>query len=170
VKTIIFGCLAQALLNRSVTKGGGDNNFTGILTAMKILMCVTDTGGAAAPGFEAKIDAVAGDQVACISRDTESLQDELRKPYAVYDLVILFAGTVAELEHYVSLQDLLEGIPVLLILPENRADIFRRAHLLRPRFISFADSDFSDFTAVLQKMILNRKKTASPQEDMSACI
>jgi hypothetical protein len=137
---------------------------------MKILMCVTDTSGAAASEFEAKIDAVAGSHIAGICRDTDSLQDELRKPWAVYDLVILFAGNVAELEQYVSLQDLLEGVPVLLILPENRADIFRRAHLLRPRFISFANGDFSDFIAVLQKMILNREKTLGSVGGISAPI
>jgi hypothetical protein len=125
---------------------------------MKILMCISDAGGEAAAGFETKIGAVAGDRIDRVCRNVDSLQGELRKPWAAYGMVILFAGSTAELEQFVSLQELMDGVPVLLILPGSGKEIFELAHRLRPRFLSFADSDFTDFLAVLQKMLRNREK------------
>jgi hypothetical protein len=120
----------------------------------KILMCIPEGGGAPAR-FEAKVTGIAGNRIARICRDAGTLERQLRKPWEIYDLAILFAGTEAGLDNFVSLQELLEDIPVLLVLPESRPDICKRGHLLRPRFVSFAGDDFSDFEAVLRKMIRN---------------
>lgn len=125
-------------------------------------MCIPEGGGGASTRLETKVTGIAGDRIAGICRDGESLERKLRKPWGIYDLIILFAGNEGDLEIFVSLQELLEGIPVLLVLPESRPDICKRAHLLRPRFVSFAESDFSDFGAVLQKMIRNREDELQP--------
>lgn len=167
----MIGRLAHALLFKMATYGRtSEGAIDRVNTGMKIITCINDSGGAAAATFEATIDGFAGKYIAARCRDAPSLESELRKPWASYDMVILFAGTTAELEQYLSLKELLEGIPVLLVLPESRGDICKRAHLLRPRFISFADSDFSDFAAVLQKMIIKRDTTPSPVTAISACL
>ena len=123
----------------------------------KILMCIPEGEGTTADRFEMKVIGVAGHRMSCVCRDMESLESELRKPWTLYSLVILYAGTDEDLEQFISFQELLEAKPVLMVLSGSSPDICKRAHLLRPRFISFSDGDFSDFAAVLQKMILNQE-------------
>lgn len=122
-------------------------------------MSIPEGGGEAADRFEMEMIKVAGKRISCVCRDGESLERELRKPWDIYDMVILFAGSGEELEWFISFRELLEDLPVLLVLPESSRDICKRAHLLRPRFMSFANGDFSDFSAVLRKMIANREET-----------
>lgn len=122
----------------------------------KIILYIPEGGGAAAARFETKMTGIAGKHVPTVCRDGENLERELRKPWVLIDLVLLFVGAEEDLEMLISLQELLEDIPVLMTIPESRRHIYKRAHMLRPRFLSAGVGDFSDFGGVLQKMIQNR--------------
>ena len=70
------------------------------------------------------------------------------------DIVIFQASTTGELDKLVFLRDLFEDVRLILILPQRSAETIAKAHLLRPRFITFADNDISEIPAVLEKMLL----------------
>jgi hypothetical protein len=68
-------------------------------------------------------------------------------------IVLLRAGDREELLRIVSLRDLLQGVRVILLVPDREEETISLAHRLRPRFLSNSESDFSDTMSVLQKMI-----------------
>jgi hypothetical protein len=69
------------------------------------------------------------------------------------DLVILHASTSAHLESFVSIRDLLIGNKVILILPDRKRETVILGHTLRPRFITYNDSDYLEMASVLCNMI-----------------
>lgn len=125
---------------------------------MRILICISGRSGIVATQFELKMAGIAGKRIAGVCWDVAALESELRKPWGLYDLVILFAATGEELEQFVSLEELLDGIPVLLVLMEDSHDVLKMAHRLHPRYISVAKEGFDDVAAVLEKMIVNREE------------
>ncbi len=83
----------------------------------------------------------------------EGLIYRLRRLLSVVDITILSISSFEQLEKLVSHDRLLEGIRVILILPDLRRDTISLGHRLRPRFMTDADGDFSQVEAVLRKML-----------------
>lgn len=92
-----------------------------------------------------------------IYRTIDSLSKGLRRPRNDDDIAILLASSRVEL-HYlnlISLRNLLSDLKIIVILPDSKPDTVSRVHVLRPRFMSYYDSDFQDVAAVLSRMIEN---------------
>lgn len=68
-------------------------------------------------------------------------------------LVILHAGSLADLESFLALRELLAGNKVILILPDRSRDTVDSGHSLRPRFITYNDSDFLEMAAVVRHIL-----------------
>jgi len=51
------------------------------------------------------------------------------------------------------LRELLADIPLIIVLPHGNDDLVPRAHLLRPRFVSFWDQGLREVPAVLARML-----------------
>jgi hypothetical protein len=51
------------------------------------------------------------------------------------------------------LRELLVDIPLIIVLPHGNDDLVPRAHLLRPRFVSFWDQSLREVPAVLARML-----------------
>ncbi len=82
-----------------------------------------------------------------------SLSLRLRKPSVCKDIAVLLITTKDDLLEVLSIKDLLDSMRVILILPDRAADTVSRAYTIFPRFLSYADSDFRDVSAVLEKML-----------------
>jgi len=78
----------------------------------------------------------------------------LRRPTGMEDIGLLFLATVADLNDMLNKRDLLDHLRLVIILPDNSEDTLAKAHLLRPRYLSYWDSNFSDVLLVLGKMIM----------------
>ena len=76
----------------------------------------------------------------------------LRNPSGNEDIALLLASTRDDLNEFVACGHLLSNLRLILILPDGKKETIAQGHLLRPRFISYGDSDFSDVALVLQKM------------------
>ncbi|MHC4499572.1 MAG: hypothetical protein ACYS21_10720 [Planctomycetota bacterium] len=87
-----------------------------------------------------------------IYRNFNSLSYRLQQPMNGLKIAILLAGSDQDLTDFLSLQDLLSELRIILILPNRESSTFAQAHLLGPRFMTYADSDFEDIKAVLSKM------------------
>jgi hypothetical protein len=124
-----------------------------VLLNMNVLLAITDAGGRDASNFERTILDVPGIDITILCKSIEELHQTLRSPLEFFDLAILFAGSHSDLKAFVAFQELLEGCPLLLVLPDRHDDVCLMGHQLQPRFISYADSDYSDVVAVLRKMI-----------------
>ena len=81
------------------------------------------------------------------------LSHRLKQPMNGLEIAVLLAGCDRDLTEFLSLQDLLSELRILLIVPDRGPDTFAKAHKLRPRFMTHIDSDFEDIKAVLGKMV-----------------
>ncbi len=98
----------------------------------------------------------AGHIICCTS--LKALDNYLRQPIGVSTIGILIPSDDGELAALIGMRHLLRDMRLILILPQNHSQdtTNARAHLLRPRFISYADDKLSDVTGVLCKMNSHR--------------
>jgi hypothetical protein len=100
-----------------------------------------------------------------IHRSFNSLSYRLQQPMNGLKIAILMAESEQDLIDFLSIQDLLSELRIILILPDREPSTFAKAHILVPRFMTYTDSDFKDVKAVLGKMLSELKlyegKTAS---------
>jgi hypothetical protein len=86
----------------------------------------------------------------------QSIEDLVHGLHRLYDhdtIVLLQARDREELLHIASLRDLLQGLRVILLVPDREEETISLAHRLRPRFLSNSENDFSDIMNVLRKML-----------------
>lgn len=85
----------------------------------------------------------------------EMLSEKIRQlPRNIY-LAVLSVQNDVQLSALISSGQYLEPIRIILILPEGNHEMATKAHLLHPRYIAYADGDYSDVAAVLSKMMRN---------------
>lgn len=82
----------------------------------------------------------------------DNLADRLNRPKSSHTVVIAHVATAKELTRLLLIYDFLQNIKLILILPDSKKSTVAKGHKLHPRFLSYADSDFSDICAVLNKM------------------
>ncbi len=69
------------------------------------------------------------------------------------DVAVVLADSKDQLSELVSMADILTDVRIIIVLPDKEKETISKGHSLRPRFLTFADSDFNDVAAVLKKMI-----------------
>jgi hypothetical protein len=87
-----------------------------------------------------------------IYRTLSSFLHRLQNPPDLPFVVVLLAGERNELLDFRSIDHLLGGTRLILVLPDQAEETLRTAHRLRPRYLTYADSDFSDLAQVIKKM------------------
>ena len=80
------------------------------------------------------------------------LVDYFQAPDPLPETVVLQAATKLELKAFESFRFRLEQVFFILVLPDADAETIARGHQLRPRFIVYEDSDFSEVGAVLARL------------------
>jgi hypothetical protein len=81
------------------------------------------------------------------------LIDHLRTPMGLATICILWPATYEELQKLSEMRYLLRDLRVILILPDRQSRTLSDAHLLRPRFVSYADGELNEVTEVAKKII-----------------
>jgi len=82
-----------------------------------------------------------------------SMLQRLRRRTADLTVVVLCTSSTVDLAEIVRFRHWFHNIRTILILPDRENQTVSIGLTLRPRFVSFLDSDFSDVSAVLEKMI-----------------
>lgn len=83
----------------------------------------------------------------------EGFSERLRKPMDDIPVAVILAASEDDLLTILSISHLLYDVRFILILPDREDPTVAIGHSLRPRFLSYTDSDFREVTAVLGKMI-----------------
>lgn len=86
---------------------------------------------------------------------TRLLKKRLLGPKADISSAVLMVTSTREMEAIMPLQPLLEGVPVLLVLPDNDRDTIAMGHRFSPRLLTYRDGDLSD-VAQVATMILKK--------------
>ncbi len=94
--------------------------------------------------FEAVMDAPLE-----LYRQIHLLKHRLLGPKNDVSSAVLMVASGEELEAFMPLKPLLEGIPVILILPDNRVETIALAHRFAPRFLALSGDDLNDVTRVV---------------------
>ena len=103
--------------------------------------------------LQQRVEAVIPAEDLEICRTLDSLSKRFRKPFYNSAVAVLFAAGEAELSSMLSFGELLSDIRIILVIPDREDKTVSRGHMLYPRFLSYADSDFRDVAAVLRKML-----------------
>jgi hypothetical protein len=98
-------------------------------------------------------------------RNLNLFTQRLRQPTKDLAAVVIFTAGMEDLDDMCSLRHFLEDIPVILVLSEGGEESIRKGHLLRPRFLTFAESGQREIGAVLNNM-LQKARTAAVQAEI----
>lgn len=99
------------------------------------------------------IEGLVSEKKVGIYRTVENLTDRLLQLPCNLSMAVILTTTPKELEDVIMIRDLLFDIPIILILPDRNIKTSLKGQKLRPRFSSCIDSDFTDVSAVLGKML-----------------
>ncbi len=97
----------------------------------------------------------------CLYSTIEDLAGALLKASNTSTIILLHASSDEDLLQLLELRELLLDKKIILILSDRDHNTISMGHALRPRLMSFHDSDFFEVAAVLTRMV------SSP--DISAC-
>ena len=121
---------------------------------MKILLFISEAGRKTFARLEKMITDMVPKYCLHMSHSITDLSRKLRTPWQKYEIAVFAAAGNQELEDLISLQSWVEDLRMILILADRENKTIARGHLLRPRFLTFADGNFKDVTAVLGKTIV----------------
>lgn len=119
---------------------------------MKLLM-YSNGNEAIAKRLLASVSGPANEHEIEIYRTIVELRRRLVQRRGDLSAVVLCACTTEDLNEIAGLGDLLHGLRIILILPDRNSNTLAKGLALRPRFFSFADTDFKDVSSVLVKML-----------------
>jgi hypothetical protein len=88
-----------------------------------------------------------------VVHSTRMLDEHLRHACDAPCLAVFVTERRDELRELLSLSDLLEDVPVFLVVPDRSEETLQLAHRFHPRYIITPDEDASEFAAVLRKKI-----------------
>jgi hypothetical protein len=97
-------------------------------------------------------------------RKIESLNRRLRRLANNLDIAVLLASNKEDLLDLLALRDLFWNLRIILIIPYRKSETVAMGHMLRPRFLSYADGDFKDVAALLEKMLGYLKNNDNEQK------
>jgi hypothetical protein len=86
-------------------------------------------------------------------RDIIVLMRRLRQPAKELAAAVLFTASVKDINDLIAVRHFLDDMPVILVLPNDSEEFIRKGHLLRPRFLTFADSSPKEIGTVLNNML-----------------
>jgi hypothetical protein len=83
---------------------------------------------------------------------------------------IILAKNINDLEKLFSIRSLLRDIRIILILPDRSEEVISIGYKLHPRFLSYADGEFSEVAVVLKKMVSLMEKNLNSQQNVNAVL
>jgi hypothetical protein len=80
-------------------------------------------------------------------------RERLRSIVEPNSIMVLAVVDKTELLKMQAFRDMLTEIYIILVLPDRHKSTIKLAHLLRPRFLSLIQDDFTDLNQIVAKMI-----------------
>ncbi len=123
-----------------------------------VILFTNAQGGGVGRRLQKAVESVLSNQHMEVLRSIKELSKRLLRIPNEIAVAVLLADSKNQLSELLSLNNLLDDIRIILILPNRDRDTISKGHLLLPRFLSYTDGDFADVGAVLKKMIENLDK------------
>ncbi len=119
---------------------------------MNLFFYSTETGGTGGQ-LQRLVETLAPEEKVEVYRSIGSLSKRLYLPRNTMSIAVLHARSKRELLDIVSLGYLFHDVRVILILPDRKDETIALGHRLRPRFLTFSNSDLTGVSGVLRKML-----------------
>ena len=100
------------------------------------------------------VETVVPEESRATYRDIQALSQRLREPAEGQRIVLLSVSNQQDLSLIQAIRSLLSDESIIIILPDREADTIAMGHSLHPRFLTYMDSDFTELTGVLVKMLM----------------
>lgn len=113
--------------------------------------------------LQSAIAAVAPPDQVEVYSSTVALQEALQWGTSHLAVVVLCVSSAEDLKEILEMGEWLLDLRTILLLPDREVSTFSLGLALRPRFISYLDTDLSDVSAVVARMV------AVHQEESAAC-
>jgi hypothetical protein len=84
-------------------------------------------------------------------RNIDIFSERLHQPLPDSVVFVLQICSREELMEILPLREFLHDRRIILVLPDSEPEIVSLGHILRPRFITYEDSDYMDMSAILGK-------------------
>lgn len=94
----------------------------------------------------------------------QNLEHRLRAPSRRTRVLVLFASNRDALVSLLNGSDRLIGEFIILIVPDSQKETVSLGHRLRPRLLTYADSDFSEISAVLNHLAYRSENGTTNRE------
>ena len=88
-----------------------------------------------------------------VIQKVDSLYNILRQPQNKIEAAVILASNCKDLNDLSGFRDLLHRNRIILVLPDQDKNNIKMGHVLRPCFLTYTDSDFSDVKNVLKKIV-----------------
>jgi len=83
----------------------------------------------------------------------EGLSERLSQSARGNCAAVILAENINDLKNVFTLKNLLKDIRIILILPDRTDEVISMGHKLRPRFLSYMDSEIMEVAVVLKRMV-----------------
>ena len=108
-------------------------------------------------------------KVVCLGRIYEfctlsRLAKRFQHPEPLPELLVMRIDSPEDVEWLVANRDRFDGRFLILILPGQDRHLFGRCCLLFPRFVTYAQSDFSDLAAVIEQQCRKLQNAAAGEK------
>ncbi len=103
--------------------------------------------------LEETVASVVPEETTEVVHTAERLTRRLRGHRNGLQVAVIMATDRDQLRELQSLDQMLENLRTILILPDAAPQTIAQAHSFRPRYVTHIQSDFQDVAAVLKKML-----------------
>src|SRR4030042_383843 len=98
-----------------------------------------------------------------VYRTLEGLSERLHRPIDPETVLIIVTYSREKLSEVSPLRHVLGDVRTVVVVPDQEPTTVALAHQSRPRFLTYANSNFDDLAAVLQKMIENNRRDGAQE-------
>lgn len=120
---------------------------------MDVFLCTINGRGTAYERLRKRIEDVVPLGDFRIGHSIRDLIEEFKRPSDRYRIVVLIAKSIGELEKYLSQKELIDDVPIILVLPDLEKQTLEKGYPLYPRYTINIESDFKVLASVLTKML-----------------
>ncbi len=92
-----------------------------------------------------------------LHKSTKSLDQRLRQPLQGIAAILLYVDDGNHLAELLPLKELLNDLPLIIILKEADSEIMKKVHTLRPRVVLGSRFHFHEIVHVIENMVRRQK-------------
>jgi len=129
----------------------------------KLIIFIHQDSGDSGKLFKKAVDQVDKDVSFELYQDFTSFEAHLLRTgkFSKQTLYILFVDSKARLNKLMTFINLLDGRRLLIVGPDKKPETTSKMLKLFPRFLTYLQSDYDDFCAVIKKMISREEEVPS---------